>query len=218
MGILSRLFARRERAPVASPKPARGRDAIDAALERLYPDTLELRIAGTARAAGHAPSIVELAIYPSRQCRPHWHYVSYGLSEVDKKRTGDPYVSGFGIELTFRLLRGHESSAPRWPLAMLSALADHVMESGGRYAPGQVKRLPEAIPELGAMHSALFVGDPELTAIDTINGRLSFLQVALLTASEAAHIADGAGDKFAEELVRVAPLYIADVARPSLRG
>ena len=134
MGILSRLFGRQAPAPVASPKPVRGRDAIDAALERLYPDTLELRIAGQPRSTGQAPSIAELAIFPSSQCQRHWHYVSYGLSEVGKKLTGDPYVSGFGFELTFRLLRGAEAQAPRWPLAMLSALADHVLESGGRYA------------------------------------------------------------------------------------
>src|SRR5688500_927475 len=97
MGILNWLFGGRSAAePTARPQPPRGRDAIDTALDGLYPDTLELRVAGPSRGTGQAASIAELAIYPSPQCRAHWHYVSYGLSAIGPEQAGSPALSGFG--------------------------------------------------------------------------------------------------------------------------
>ncbi|MDI9654077.1 suppressor of fused domain protein, partial [Burkholderia cenocepacia] len=34
---------------------------------------------------------------------PHWHFVTYGLSELYAKESDDPAVSGFGFELTMRV-------------------------------------------------------------------------------------------------------------------
>ena len=39
---------------------------------------------------------------------PHWHFVTYGFSELYSKESDDPAVSGWGFELTFRLVRGEE--------------------------------------------------------------------------------------------------------------
>lgn len=219
MGILDWLFGRRAGAPAPSTKPARGRDAIDAALERLYPDTLELRIAGQAPGQAGPKVVAELAIYPSSSGRAHWHYVTYGLSAIGEKQGDAAGPSGFGLELTFRLLRGDESHAPRWPLQLLGGLAEHVRESGGRFAAGHVQRLPDAaLPVPGsALSSALFVRDPELPSIDTLNGRVDFVQVVLIDDSEAAHIAPGAAEQFAAELGRVTPLCISDLGRSPLR-
>jgi suppressor of fused-like protein len=216
MGILNWLFGGRSAAePAPSPKPPRGRDAIDTALEGLYPDTLELRLAGPSRGVGQAPSIAELAIYPSPQGRAHWHYVAYGLSAIGPEQPGGPALSGFGFELTFRLARGTETSAPRWPVDMLSALADHVQASGGRFSPGHVKRLDaSALPAPDSpLDHVLFVSDPELGPIDTVNGRMDFVQAVLITSAEAERAARRSGEQLAAELVKTMPLFVSDVSR-----
>ena len=38
---------------------------------------------------------------------PHWHYVTFGFSELHEKRSKDREVSGWGFELSFRLKRRH---------------------------------------------------------------------------------------------------------------
>lgn len=73
---------------------------------------------------------------PSINVPPHWHYISFGLSDLH----GDGRVheisepdspSGFGFELTFRLKREPEETAPpTWPAAVMQALAKYVFSSG----------------------------------------------------------------------------------------
>ena len=73
---------------------------------------------------------------PSINVPPHWHYISFGLSDLH----GDGRVhevsdsdspSGFGFELTFRLKREPEETAPpTWPAAVMQALAKYVFNSG----------------------------------------------------------------------------------------
>ena len=47
-------------------------------------------------------------IWKSEHGIPHWHYVTYGFTELYEKKSEDPEVSGYGFELTFRLKRGKE--------------------------------------------------------------------------------------------------------------
>src|SRR5262245_58672455 len=106
---------RKQPAPVEEPDDfAPGWHAIDAACERLYPDQTEpLHVAS----APHPP-IGEGLIYGISAYRAkdpaHWHFVTYGFSELYAKESDDPEVSGWGFELTFRLARGREELPPNW--------------------------------------------------------------------------------------------------------
>ena len=52
-----------------------------------------------------------VSVYEHAGPPAHWHYVSYGLSELYRKESDDLELSGWGIELTFRLVRGAEPRA-----------------------------------------------------------------------------------------------------------
>ncbi|MGH0157657.1 UNVERIFIED_CONTAM: hypothetical protein FKN15_057321 [Acipenser sinensis] len=66
----------------------------------------------------------------------HWHYVSFGLSDLygDNRVhefTGQDGPSGFGFELTFRLKReAGETAPPTWPAELMQGLARYVFQSG----------------------------------------------------------------------------------------
>ena len=47
-----------------------------------------------------------ISVYTAKEPIEHWHFVTYGFSELYEKETGDPENSGFGFELTFRLVKG----------------------------------------------------------------------------------------------------------------
>lgn len=64
-------------------------------------------------------------------------YPSFGLSDlhgdgrVHDVSAGPDSVSGFGFELTFRLRREPEETAPpTWPATLMQSLAKYVFQSG----------------------------------------------------------------------------------------
>lgn len=73
---------------------------------------------------------------PSQGIPPHWHYVSFGLSDLHGDGrvhdfTGPGSPSGFGFELTFRLRKEEGDTAPpTWPAAVMQGLARYVIQSG----------------------------------------------------------------------------------------
>ena len=164
---------------------APGWDAIDAALAPLY-GKQEPRHWGTAikYALGGPDPLDGISAYAAEG---HWHYVSYGLSELYAKESPDPKISGYGFELSFRLARGPKvAEPPLWPASFLQNLARYVFNSGNVFAPGHHVDLngPIALEESTSIVAALFAADPELPAIDTPNGRLEFVQVVGATLDE----------------------------------
>lgn len=76
---------------------------------------------------------------PSLRVPEHWHYISFGISDLhgdgrvhevlSGDRCGKP--SGFGFELTFRLKREPgELFPPTWPAGLMQALAKYIFGSG----------------------------------------------------------------------------------------
>ncbi|NXN26279.1 SUFU protein, partial [Nycticryphes semicollaris] len=72
---------------------------------------------------------------PALNVPEHWHYISFGLSDLygDNRVhefTGTDGPSGFGFELTFRLKRETgESAPPTWPAELMQGLARYVFQS-----------------------------------------------------------------------------------------
>ncbi|XP_053670207.1 suppressor of fused homolog [Anopheles nili] len=140
---------------------------------------------------------------PEQNIPPHWHYVSFGLSDLH----GDGRVhladtsggleprSGMGFELTFRLVKSPEAPAnerpPTWPANLLQSLAKYVFQSGNRLCSGD--NIPwrrsldssknPASPSTAIQHM-LIADDPQLPRTETPFGWVDFLQIVGVTGEE----------------------------------
>ena len=110
---------------------APGWDAIDAALAARYGDQ-EPRHVGS----GAPPPCPAPAGCSAYAADGHWHYVTYGLSELfEPIPEANPEVSGWGFELTMRVPRDGDEP-PAWPFRMLDEIAQYVNDSRAVLAPG----------------------------------------------------------------------------------
>ncbi|WP_342029584.1 suppressor of fused domain protein [Stenotrophomonas sp. CFBP 13718] len=200
-----------------------GWDAINGALGSLYADQ-QARHFGAALAwtLGGKDPLDGISVYWSEAGRPHWHYVSYGLSELFDKQSEDPDVSGFGFELTFRLAApagaGPADPPPTWPMNLLQNLARYVFQTGNTFEAGHHLDAhgPIAADRATLLHHVAFIEDPQLPARDTVNGRLAFLQVVGLTADEVEAMRRWNSEAMLHAMAAAMPLWITDIARSSL--
>nr|BFE64753.1 hypothetical protein GCM10020063_092790 [Dactylosporangium thailandense] len=197
-----------------------GWDAIDAALERIYPG-VEPRHLGTVRkwARGGPDPLDGISFYPRLDPVPHWHAVSYGMSELYGKQSDNPDESGWGFEFTFRIARDRdETEPPIWAANFLQNLARYVFRTGNWFEPNDHMDLngPIALDRETLIRAVVFTEDPELGAIDSPNGAVQFLQVVGITADEYAAIQAWSVLDFLDLLARRIPLLITDLARPSV--
>jgi len=72
-----------------------------------------------------------ISAYVRTEPVPHWHYISYGMSELYEKESDNPEQSGWGFEFTFRLARNPaDHEIPLWPANLMQNLARYVFQSG----------------------------------------------------------------------------------------
>ena len=197
-----------------------GWEAIEAALRDVYGDLQPLHWGSdpAARLGGDEP-LDGISAYRAERGRPHWHLVTFGLSELYRKELEEPSISGFGLELTLRLARPpDEAQPPRWALAMLRHLAGYVDRSGQVLEPGHHLNAngPIARDRDTALSGLLFVADPELPPIETPNGRVEFVQAVGVTLDELVAIEAWDSARFAELLATRDPLHVTDLARTSV--
>jgi suppressor of fused-like protein len=150
---------------------------------------------------------------------PHWHYVTYGFSELYDKASDNPEWSGYGFELTFRLADdGVRDEPPMWPLGLLQNLARYVFRSGNVFEAGHYLNTngPIALAEDTQLRSVAFARDPELPGIDTPNGHVDFLQVVGMTLDEEAALKRWSGVGMLEVLASALPLLHTDLRRDSV--
>ncbi len=198
---------------------ATGSDAINAAVAAVYPGQ-QGRFFGTLIPwhLGGPDPLDSVGIWESDEGQPHWHYVTYGFSELYEKESDDPEWSGWGFELTFRLKRGGEAEPPGWPVSLLQNLARYVFSSGNIFGPGHHMSCNGPVM-LGAETLLVALGfclDPQLGEISTPNGRVQFLQAAAITEDEMHAMMCWDGQKFLAALLERLPLGVADLERPSL--
>lgn len=196
-----------------------GRDAIDAALAALYPGSTPRR-AGYSPARGEPGGALEgCAAFPAAD---HWHYIGYGLSELDHPGPeDDPDWSGWGFELTLRVRRGAEEAAPGWPFEIVHHLARHVNTRLVLLEPGHrldLRRpitghptLPDAPPT--ALTGFVITLDPGLGELATPNGAVRFLQAVGVTEAEQHRVREHGAATVLAELATDNPLLITDPAR-----
>jgi suppressor of fused-like protein len=200
---------------------APGWDAITAALERLHPGqaTPPHWATGTnARALFGGPEFIDgISAYGATEPEPHWHYVTFGLTELYFKEDGaDPDVSGWGFELTVRAPRDGDV-APVWPTELLSAVARHIASTELAPPVGSWFRAGEPLAHLNSQISGfLFAADPDLVPIATEHGRVAFLQVVGLLEDELDWCAEHGGSAFIDGPGRQLPRLMTTPPRGSL--
>ncbi len=197
-----------------------GWDAITAACDAIYPDQ-EPRHYGTLikYMLGGPDPIDGISVYTNDDPVPHWHYVTYGFSELYEKESDDPEESGYGFELTLRLARKPgEEEPPVFVANFLQNLARYVFDSGNVFEAGEHIDFngPIAAGTDTAITAGCFAADPELGEIDTPNGHLRFVQVVGITADELDAIKTWNTNGVLGLLARVHPKWVIDTARRSI--
>lgn len=194
-----------------------GWNAIDSALKAVYGEQQPLHWGPILHASIGGPDPLDgISVY--RVADPaHWHFVSYGMSELYAKDSDDPEVSGWGFEFTLRLRRGSDSEPPAWTLNFLNNLARYVFQTGNAFAVGHHMDLngPIAVGVDTAIRAITFATDGELTPVATPHGRLAFLQVVGLTLDEYDAVQAWDAQKFLDLRRLRDPLLLTDLARSS---
>ena len=162
--------------------------SIDKALEEIYRNQEPQHFAPTVPyALGGENPLDGISIYESSKQSSHFHFVSYGFSELyyNEERVGEEF-SKFGFELTFRLKKKSHDDATQWAINLMQNLAKYVFSSGKwfeefHFIPANGPIRLEYDTDITAI---AFVLDPELGKINTPNGEVSFLQMIGLTTAE----------------------------------
>lgn len=198
---------------------APGWDAINEVCGRLYPDQPEPLHYGTIIKwmLGGPDPLDGISIYRAETPTPHWHYVSYGLSDLyETDPPEDGSVSGYGFELTLRLADpaalDPQVSPPTWPLALLQYLARYVFTSGNVFAAGHHVGLNAAL-EGSRQVAVCFRTDSDFGEIETPRGRVSFLQVVPITDAELRTVQAWRTASFLELLLRRYPKAVCSLDR-----
>jgi len=193
--------------------------AIDRALAHTHPSAEQLHYRPVLPAViGGEDPLEGISVVPCDRGTPHWHFVTYGFSDLHDKTSDDPEQSGFGFELTFRLRRGDEQEPPPWAYNVLQNLARYVFRTGNPFGIGHHVPLngPIALGVDTEIHSVAFALDPELGEIQTPFGKVEFLQMVGITRDEARAIKKWSSTGMLELLAKRDPLLITSLDRPSL--
>jgi suppressor of fused len=204
---------------MAEESDAPGWDAIDDALEPIY-GSREPKHYGTVLPAmfGGPDPLHGISAYRNVEPVPHWHFVTYGFTELWEKESDDPEVSGYGFELTFRLVHvSDDDDPPGWPISFLQNLGRYVFKTGNCFGVGHSLPLhgPICLGSPTLIHAAAFTADPQLPARDTPNGRVEFLQIVGLTMDELTTIESWDATAFLELRRKSDPLLATDLDRES---
>lgn len=170
------------------PDWAPGRDAIEAAFAKRYPKTepvcFESELHDRA-AFGGDEYLDGFAVYDTG--KDYQHIVTYGMSELYPSMAafGAEY-SKWGYEMTMKVRESYAETGT-WALDLLAQLARYTFQTGnyfepGAYIPGDGSSLH---PELGSAITGLaIVSDTTVAPIETVHGRVAFLQLVGLTQPE----------------------------------
>ena len=150
----------------------------------------------------------------------HWHFVTYGYSELFQKQTDDPTFSGYGIEMTCRVALEPDSqdAPPDWCFSFLMNLARYVFRTGNVFGPGHSMPLHGPIRQGSdtLLTYVAFAPDP-LLADSVIGpfGEFSFLQAVGITADDHQAMCNWDTAGVLELARQQDPLLITDLARRS---
>lgn len=205
-----------------SEEDAVGWDSIDEVVKKLYPDQ-EPKHYGTIikYMLGGEDPLDGVSIYESNRQQPHYHFVSYGMSNLyyDAEKAGEEY-SGWGFEFTFRLAPFEEDKGdPKWAVSLIQNLAKYVFDSEKWFEEYHFipTNSPIRLNTNTEITAIAFVLDPEMGKIDTPHGEVQFLQMVGLTTNEYEKLKQNPKTmetkKLLDKLKENNPLLITDLDR-----
>ncbi|KAH8278541.1 hypothetical protein KR018_004928 [Drosophila ironensis] len=131
-----------------------------------------------------------------RNIPPHWHYISFGLSDLhgDERvhlREEQATRSGMGFELTFRLAKTTEElhqqledpkkpqRPPTWPANLLQSIGRYCFQTGNGLCFGDNIPWRRSLDgrEGSKLQSLLVAQDPQLGCIESPIGTVDFCQI-----------------------------------------
>jgi Suppressor of fused protein (SUFU) len=190
---------------------APGWDAIDAALRAVHGDAEPFH-RGLVPGVAFGSPLQGASAYPEAD---HWHFVTYGLTELFVKESDDSEISGFGYELTMRVRRDGEEQPPDWPFALLASVAA-AARAGHDFSVGH--RLQVGGPITGApgcvMEAIAFTSDPSLPIwTPSPHGSFEFYALVGVTPQELSEMQATSTAAVLERLAAANPLLITDPRR-----
>ncbi|GFG39370.1 hypothetical protein Cfor_08323 [Coptotermes formosanus] len=168
-----------------------GLEALYSLCRRIYPDQVNpLQVTALVKYWLGGPDPLDyISMYsnsgdPEQNIPPHWHYISFGLSDLHGDGrvhdvSGPETPSGFGFELTFRLKREPgETAPPTWPAAVMQALAKYVFQSANTLCVGDHVSWHSALDNSESrIQHMLMTADPQLGTAHTPFGSVNFVQI-----------------------------------------
>jgi suppressor of fused len=197
-----------------------GWTAIDRVFKTLYPKQEPQHWGTLLRwCLGGNDPLDGISAYLATEPVPHWHFVSYGLSELYEKESENKDWSGWGFEFTFRLARKkNEKSPSMWALGFLQNLARYVFQTGNTFAEYHHIDLngPIALESDTKIRAVLFLRDQQTEPLSTLNGKLNFLQIVGITLDELEAVMLWDCEKVLKLLVKKYPRLVTDLDRDSI--
>lgn len=204
---------------------APGWAAIDEAFGRLYPGITPQHFGAdlAARAMfGGNEYIDGYSLFPSSN--GYQHLVTYGMSTLyaDEEAFGGDF-SGRGYEMTMKIAASDPGEC-RWAIDSVSRLGRYTYTTKRWLEPHQFisgRGEPLRTTSATRLTSYLFVQDTEVSGIDTVHGRVDFVQLVGITQQELDWLAgespEGAEDRARELAHRIAadgnPHLVTDLSR-----
>lgn len=199
--------------------------AIDDAFDKLYPGVTPPHFGAdlNARALfGGAEYIDGYSLFPSPS--GYQHLLTYGMSNlyVDEESFGGEF-SGWGYEMTMKVVADDPDDC-RWAIDSLGRMGRYTYTSKRWFEPYQFvsgRGEPLRANSDTQLTSYLFVPDTEAPGIDTIHGRVDFIQLVGITQRELDWVAgespEGSVERAHELARRIAEggnhHFVTDLAR-----
>jgi len=199
------------------PVDAPGWAAIDEAAQRVHPGQTPHQFTSATGYDLQSPNpLPAIGVYEGR-APLHWHYVTYGLSELFDKSSPHASVSGLGYELTLSLPREEsETRPPTWALSLLQGMGRNLLADQTPLDSGHLVDLGAPLSPDGTadgLTGLICVPDPRLGKMVTPNGSLLFLALFGLKASEVGAMREWDLQRKVGFIADVAPLAVTRPGR-----
>ena len=171
---------------------APGWDAIEAEFLRVYPGQTDPKHYGTVISwdlGGNDP-LDGISIYDGGD---HWHFVSFGLTELYEKESENPKYSGFGFELTFKLKKGcydpdNEENELKCVVGILQQVAKITFTNGDIFQNNEYIYTGQTAgidyEQKSAITGFICISDPTVNTLDTEHGIVEFIELIGMTDAE----------------------------------
>lgn len=169
---------------------ANGWDAITEIFEEIYPGQTDPKHYGTLiswQLGGNDP-LEGISIYDAGD---YWHFVTYGLSEIDEKESSNKDISGYGMEFTLKLKKDNyenEEAEIKGICGIFQTIARMTFTQGEIFRVYEYlytgQKTGMDVKMKSNITGFITIPDPEAGIINTKNGKVEFVEFIGVTDAE----------------------------------